>query len=70
MPHRHDGRRPERDEEADIDRMAHKLVEKWRLELRRGHRPPCEVVRNLVQPEQFKMIDQESAKQNCQPADE
>src|SRR5215813_2921848 len=70
MPDRHDGSRPERDDEAEIDRMPHHLVEHRRLEAGRGHRSPREVDRDLVQPEQLEMIDQEGAHQNEQPAGE
>src|SRR6266545_1782947 len=70
MPGRHHRRRPERDHEAEIDRMAHHLVEHRRLEARRGHRSSGQVDDDLMQPEQLEMVDQERAEQDEQPADE
>src|SRR6516165_6472849 len=70
MSDRHDGGCPECDDETEIDRMPHQLVEHRGLEAGRGHRAAREVDRDLVQPEQLEVIDQEGADQDEQPAGE
>src|SRR5450432_1266218 len=59
MSDRHRRCRPECDDEAEIDRVPHKLVIQRRPETRRRHLAASKVVGDLVQSEQLEMIDQE-----------
>ena len=70
MTDRHRRRRPERDDEAEIDRVPHELVVERRAETRRRHLAAGEIVGDLMQPEQLEMVDQERAGEHDQPADE
>jgi hypothetical protein len=49
--------RPESDDEAKIDRVPYKAVQERGAEPRRANVAASEIVRDLVQSEQFKMID-------------
>src|SRR6266508_5240863 len=53
MPDRHGRRHPERDDEAEIDRMTYDLVEHGRPEPDRWHVATDQVVHHLVHAEQF-----------------
>ena len=44
MPDRHGRRRPERDDEAEIDRVPHDLVQHRRPEPHRRHRRPTRLL--------------------------
>ena len=50
--------------------MPHELIKQRRAENRLWHRPPREVVGDLMQSEQLEMIDQERAGQNDHPAEQ
>src|SRR5262249_1616981 len=54
MPDRHHASRPERDDEAEIDRMPHQLVEHWRLEARLGHPTPARLIATWCSPNSSK----------------
>src|SRR5262249_18373750 len=66
----HHWRGPEGDDEAEIDRVPHKLVEHRRFETRLYPCFPGKVHNDLLQPEQFEMVDQERAQQHDKPAEE
>ena len=68
MPHRHRRRRPERDDEAEIDRVPHEIVQHRRLEVHRRHGLAGEIVEDLVQAKQLEVVDHEGAGQDDQPA--
>ena len=70
MARRHRRRRPEGQQEAEIDRMAHPLVEERRPEHRRRQRLAAQPGIDLAQAEQLEMIDQEGAEQHDGPADQ
>ena len=57
-PTRHGRCRPERDDEAKIDRVPYQAVEQRRADSRRLHRPAGEIVGHLVQVEQLEGVDQ------------
>src|SRR5581483_10703525 len=61
---RHGGRRPEGDEEAQIDRMADLPVEQQGPEHGRRQRCTAQPGIDLAQPEQLEMIDEEGAEQH------
>jgi hypothetical protein len=56
--------------EAGIDRVPYEFIIQRRAENRRRHRAARKIVRDLMQPEQLKMIDREGAGQHDQPAHE
>src|SRR5262247_3201251 len=70
VPCRHHRRRPESDDEAEIDRMPHQPVQNRRFEVRLRHGVPDQMKGHLLQPEQLEMVDQERAGQDDQPASE
>src|SRR5205807_8355860 len=59
MARGHYRRRPEGNDEAEVDRMAHELVEHRCLEPHLAHFAPHEVVHDLMQPEQLEVIRSE-----------
>lgn len=68
MPSRHGRRRPERNDEAEIDRVPDQAIQPRRLELHRRDRASGKIADHLRQAEQFEMADQERAVENDQPA--
>ena len=70
MPGRHDSSGPECDDETKVDRVTHELVVKRGAETRFRHRMAGQVAGDLMQPEQFEVVDQERARQYDQPADQ
>ena len=70
VPLRHRWCGPERDDEAEIDRVPHETIDQRRAETRRRHRLAREIVSHLVQAEQLEMVDQEGARQHDQPTEE
>src|SRR5215207_5184761 len=70
MPGAHRRSRPEGYDETEIDRMPDKTVEERRPEDGRRHLAAYEIVGDLMESEQFKMIDQEGAREHDHPTDE
>ena len=70
MPRGHDRSGPEEDEEAEIDRVAHQIIEKRGFEAHHRHRPADEIVGDLVQAKEFKVVDKESAHKHEDPAEQ
>src|SRR3954468_3001783 len=68
MARGHDRRRPERDDEAEIDRMTDELVEQRRLEARRRRLLADEMIGHLMQSEQLEVIDDEGRGEYQDPA--
>ena len=66
---RHRRRRPEGEQEAEVDRMAHALVEQGVLKLGAGSGWPRRRATHLAQAEQLEMVDQEGAHQHQAPAE-
>src|SRR6476620_12136826 len=58
MSHGHPRRGPERNDETPIDRVAHELVKRRRLETRGWHPAADEIVDHLMQAEQLEMVDE------------
>src|SRR5215211_5566199 len=70
MPQRHGRRRPERDDEAEIDRMPDEAIETRRLELDRRDEASGKVRYHLRQPEQLEMTDEKGTVEYDQPAEQ
>ena len=70
MSNRHRRRRPERDDEAEVDRVPHEFVVQRRPKTWRRRLDAAEVVGDLMQSEQLEVVDQEGAAQRRQPAPE
>src|SRR5262249_27061507 len=65
----HVGRRPEGDDEADVERVAHRLVEERRAEPG-GRRAAALVgVPDLAQPEELEVVEEEGRDDGDQPAE-
>ncbi len=69
MAHGHLRRAPEGDDEAEIDRVAHQLVEPRGAHLRHGLGVVPRRRERLAQPEQLGMTEQERADQHRAPPD-
>src|SRR5262245_502047 len=70
MARGHNRRRPEGDDEAEVDGVSRQLVEQWCLETRLQPRFPGKIQDDLLQPEQLEMVDQERAQKHDKPAEE
>ena len=70
MPCGHDRSGPEEDEEAEIDRVTYQIVEKRRFEAHRRHWLADEIVGDLMQAKEFKVVDKESADKHEGPAEQ
>src|SRR6516165_6060897 len=57
MSSRHAWGRPERDDETKVNRMSHQPIEHGGAKAWRGHRTANEIVRDLMQSEEFEMVD-------------
>ena len=69
MAQGHRRRRPEGEQEAEIDRMADPLVEEGRPEFRRRQGAAAQPGIDLAQAEQLEVVDEEGAEQHQAPAD-
>src|SRR6185503_12086222 len=69
VAHGHGGRRPEGDQEAEHDRMAHEVVEPARDERHLGVVGAAHAQPDLAQPEQVEVVDHEGRQQDDGPAE-
>src|ERR1700687_1164538 len=63
----HDGRRPETEQKAEIDGMAHVAVEERRPEFRLGDFVTSQAREYLAHTEELEMVDEEGAHQEHRP---
>src|SRR4029077_6371432 len=70
MSYGHPWRGPERDDETQVDRVAHELVKRRRLEARGWHRAADKIVDHLMQAEQLEMVDEKARREPQKPAEE
>ena len=67
---RHRRRRPEGEQEAQIDRMAHHPVKQRRVEFRRRQIPAEQAREHLAEAEQLEMAEHEGAGKQQRPAEQ
>jgi hypothetical protein len=70
VPRRHYRCGPEEDDKTEINRVTHQVVQERRPEPHRRHRLADEIVGDLMQAEQFEVIDQERADKNKDPTEQ
>jgi hypothetical protein len=70
MSDRHERRRPEGDDEAEIDRMTHELVVERRAKHRRRWLLVRQILHHLLHAEQLEMVDQERAGEDEDPSEQ
>ncbi len=70
VPCGHDRCCPEENEKTEIDRMAHQIVEKRGFEAHCRHRLAHEIVGDLMQAKEFKVVDQEGTDEDQDPAEQ
>src|ERR1700741_4483491 len=70
MPLRHPRCRPEGEQEAEVERVAHELVEERNHEVRVLVLDAAQIAGDLPQPEEIEVVDQEGAQQYREPAED